>query len=100
MSPISAHLILLCSAGGEVLPEGVHAGDEYRGIVETLAGVVQNYLTEARGDPADDFTADTPFMDAGLDSLDMLKVYSRLYAVEQPQSQAKSKIMNTCNRII
>ena len=66
---------LLNFVGGESLPETVTTEDEYKGIVDSLAEVVQNYLTEARGDPADDFTADMPFMDAGLDSLDMLKVH-------------------------
>ena len=46
---------------------------EYRAAVDTVAAVIQGYLTEARGEPVDDFTFDTPFMDAGLDSLDMLK---------------------------
>ena len=46
---------------------------EYRAAVDTVAAVIQGYLTEARGEPVEGFTADTPFMDAGLDSLDMLK---------------------------
>lgn len=45
----------------------------YQGIMDTVASVIQEYLTEARGEPVDGFTSDTPFMDAGLDSLDMLK---------------------------
>ena len=57
-----------------MLPETVSAEDEYQGIVGSLTAVVQGYLSEARGDPVDDFSADTPFMEAGLDSLDMLKV--------------------------
>lgn len=57
-----------------MLPGGTSAENEYKDIVDSLTEVVQGYLTDARGDPADDFTADTPFMEAGLDSLDMLKV--------------------------
>lgn len=39
-----------------------------------IDSTVRQYLAEGRDEPVEDFTASTPFMDAGLDSLDMLKV--------------------------
>ena len=36
--------------------------------------VVTEYLSLSLGPPSEDFTPNTPFMDAGLDSLDLLKV--------------------------
>ena len=56
------------------MPESVVPGVQYDAIVASMSAVIQEYLSEARGAEVDDFTADTPFMDAGLDSLDMLKV--------------------------
>ncbi len=41
---------------------------------EVIASVVMQYLSEARSEPLEDLDFSTPFMDAGLDSLDMLKV--------------------------
>jgi hypothetical protein len=61
--------------GGERMPvQDQNDAVSYQGIVDTVAAVIQEYLTEARGESVDGFTVDTPFMDAGLDSLDMLKV--------------------------
>lgn len=57
-----------------MLPDDGHDDRDFLSLVCTLAGVVREYLSEARGSLADDFKDDTPFMDAGLDSLDMLKV--------------------------
>lgn len=37
-------------------------------------GLVTLYLEEAVDEPPEGFTAQTSFMDAGLDSLDLLKV--------------------------
>ena len=51
--------------------------DPYWGVLDTVAGVLEEYLTQARGEPGEALTVDTPFMDAGLDSLDMLKVSPR-----------------------
>ena len=41
---------------------------------EVIASVVMQYLSEARSEPLEEVDFSTPFMDAGLDSLDMLKV--------------------------
>ena len=57
-----------------MLPEAGDLEKEFQCIVDILAGVVREYLSEARGSLTDDFGDDTPFMDAGLDSLDLLKV--------------------------
>ena len=46
-------------------------------VLDTVVGVLEEYLTQARGDTGEALTLDTPFMDAGLDSLDMLKVSPR-----------------------
>lgn len=43
---------------------------EFAAILHT----VTEYLTAGLGAPPKDFSTDTPFMDAGLDSLDLLKV--------------------------
>lgn len=46
---------------------------EFAAILHT----VTEYLTLSLGTPPKDFTTDTPFMEAGLDSLDLLKVYRK-----------------------
>lgn len=61
-----------------MLPAAAESGKEFEAIKSRLSAVVREYLTEARGAEVDDFSADTPFMDAGLDSLDMLKAGSHI----------------------
>lgn len=39
-----------------------------------ISRIVSEYLSQVRDESSEDFNLDTPFMDAGLDSLDMLKV--------------------------
>ena len=56
-----------------MLPED----DGFLAVLDTVAGVLEEYLAQARGEPGEALTLDTPFMDAGLDSLDMLKVTPR-----------------------
>ena len=43
-------------------------------MFDIIDSTVRLYLAEGRDEPVADFTVTTPFMDAGLDSLDMLKV--------------------------
>ena len=44
-------------------------------VFEAVRNVIETYLSLAHGGtPPDDFTPATPFMEAGLDSLDLLKV--------------------------
>ena len=50
---------------------GVHHAPESAAALH----VVTEYLSLSLGSPLKDFTPDTPFMDAGLDSLDLLKVF-------------------------
>ncbi len=52
------------------VPVGVHHAPEFAAALH----VVTEYLSLSLGSPPKDFTPDTPFMDAGLDSLDLLKV--------------------------
>ena len=47
--------------------------DAFLAVLDMVAGV-EEYLTRARGEPGEALSLVTPFMVAGLDSLDMLKV--------------------------
>ena len=54
-----------------------------------MRAVVREYLTVAHwGDPPGDFGDTTPFMEAGLDSLDLLKVRpsDQMYCMSNPNS--------------
>ena len=46
----------------------------YSSMLATIMGLVTVYLQEALDEPPGDVTPQTSFMDAGLDSLDLLKV--------------------------
>ena len=46
----------------------------YSSVLATIMGLVTVYLEEALDEPPGDVTPQTSFMDAGLDSLDLLKV--------------------------
>ena len=48
----------------------------YSSVLATVMGLVTVYLEEALDEPPADVTPQTSFMDAGLDSLDLLKVRS------------------------
>lgn len=61
----------------------------YLSVVDAVGKVVSEYLTEARGEPLQNFSPDVPFMDAGLDSLDMLKAGSQA---------ANSPTLTNCRR--
>jgi Phosphopantetheine attachment site len=51
------------------------AGDSgYGSVLAAIMGLVTVYLEEALDEPPGDVTPQTSFMDAGLDSLDLLKV--------------------------
>ena len=51
------------------------ANDTHLDVLATVRGTVVQFLEQSRGEPIDDaFTDHTPFMDAGLDSLDIMKV--------------------------
>lgn len=59
--------VTCCAAGGESLEEA------WGRTVELVVGLLGRYLREAVDEPPEDLTAATTFMDAGLDSLDLLK---------------------------
>ena len=82
-----------------MLPEAVDASRECGSIIDSLCSVVKEYLTEARGAPVDDFNPDTPFMDAGLDSLDMLKVIIIISDKKKfvKPSSGKAPLVSLCN---
>ncbi|KAK9830427.1 hypothetical protein WJX72_011727 [[Myrmecia] bisecta] len=67
---------------GEDMQLDAGAGAELDAVRERCFGVisatVQAYLMEGRSEPIEDFGPSTPLMDAGLDSLDMLKMASLL----------------------
>ena len=46
-------------------------------VVATVRTTVVHFIEQSRGEAAIDFTDRTPFMDAGLDSLDIMKVRKR-----------------------
>ena len=46
----------------------------YSEAVGSIRSVVVGFLEDSHGEPADNFTNKTPFMEAGLDSLDLMKV--------------------------
>lgn len=48
--------------------------DAWETTVDLVLGLLHQYLQEALDDCPEELTADTTFMDAGLDSLDLLKV--------------------------
>lgn len=50
------------------------ASKEQQHVFEVIEAIVHDFVTEGRGDPVADLDPATPFMAAGLDSLDMLKV--------------------------
>ncbi len=52
---------------------------EFAAILNT----VTEYLTASLGAPSKDFATDTPFMEAGLDSLDLLKVHIHFQQLDQ-----------------
>lgn len=88
---IQGYIVKIAShAGGELASEDMVAAQEYNQVVQGLFQVVQGYLIDARGEVEDEFTTETPFMDAGLDSLDMLKVNlgerPSVLAIKQEQS--------------
>ena len=43
-------------------------------VVAAVRVTVVHFIEQSGGEAADDFTDHTPFMDAGLDSLDVMKV--------------------------
>lgn len=49
--------------------------DAWDTTVDLVLGLLHQYLQEALDDCPEELTADTTFMDAGLDSLDLLKVF-------------------------
>ena len=55
-------------------PPGGAEGEYQQQILEAVDATVRDYLADSRGEPVTDIGPDTPFMIAGLDSLDMLKV--------------------------
>ena len=55
---------------------------EFAAILHT----VTQYLALALGAPPKDFTADTSFMEAGLDSLDLLKVTLSCHSTAAPSN--------------
>lgn len=60
--------------------------ESYLALCDLVLAVIQNFISEAQGGSGDELTPDTPFMDAGLDSLDMLKVRNALHKFHK-QSQ-------------
>ena len=67
------------SSGSLDLPQPIPAaGPGLPAHRDLIAGIVIQYLTEARAEPIEDVSFSTPLMDAGLDSLDMLKVQPSL----------------------
>ena len=50
------------------------ASDYHRQVIEVVDTTLRQYLTEGRGSPLEPLSPCMPFMEAGLDSLDMLKV--------------------------
>lgn len=57
-----------------VAAEAAVSDGGYSGVLATIMSLVTVYLEEALDEPAGDVTPQTSFMDAGLDSLDLLKV--------------------------
>lgn len=62
-----------------VHPSGKSATDDedamYTEVVTAIRAVVVGFLESSLGEPVDeDFSNRTPFMDTGLDSLDLMKV--------------------------
>ena len=49
-------------------------GSTHLDVLATVRAAVVHFIENSRGEAADDFTDRTPFMDAGLDSLDIMKV--------------------------
>lgn len=66
----------------------IFAGEEndggYGRILGAIMSLLSTYLEEALDEPPEEFSAQTSFMDAGLDSLDLLKVNVHFYARRQP----------------
>jgi hypothetical protein len=54
------------------MPDALDA--EHLDLVAVVRATVVHFIEQSRGEAADDFTDHTPFMDAGLDSLDVMKV--------------------------
>jgi hypothetical protein len=54
--------------------DGCAGDEEYDRVYNIILTEVQQYVRESRGDPDEDFNLEIPLMDAGLDSLDLLKV--------------------------
>ena len=48
----------------------------YAETVDSIRGVIVSFLEDSLGEPAGDFSNRTPFMAAGLDSLDLMKASS------------------------
>ena len=48
--------------------------DYQQQVFEMVDAIIKEYLAEGRGSPLETFSPSMPFMEAGLDSLDMLKV--------------------------
>ena len=48
-------------------------GSSHLDVVAAVRGTVVHFIEQSRGEAANDFTDHTPFMDAGLDSLDIMK---------------------------
>jgi len=48
-------------------------GSSHLDVLATVRNTVVHFIKQSRGEAADDFTDRTPFMDAGLDSLDIMK---------------------------
>eukprot|EP00884_Botryococcus_braunii_P010943 jgi/Botrbrau1/19850/Bobra.0124s0086.1 len=51
---------------------------QYTAAYAAIVSEVEEYIKESRDDPEEIFSADVPFMDAGLDSLDLLKLANRI----------------------
>ena len=56
----------------DVMPDASDA--EHLDLVAVVRATVVHFIEQGRGEAAEDFTDHTPFMDAGLDSLDVMKV--------------------------
>jgi len=52
-------------------------GSAHLDVLATVRDTVVHFIEQSRGEAAADFTDRTPFMDAGLDSLDIMKVRQR-----------------------
>ena len=67
-----------CAFAGTLREEDDEGNNEEEERVRaTVLAIVQEYLAVAAGDAAPaDFTPATPLMEAGLDSLDLLKVFT------------------------